>query len=166
MSTRRWVALGILILLLLGAILGFRIVQQNEDSQQMRIELLEDALAPDTASQAAHDWAKAVQSRNGAWQYALMNEELRRQYLEEFEASNWVTGFSSPWVERYFVTRESVDPNGDVNFKVKFDWYTSAGYFGTNYATLKVHEYDEGIKGKTWLITYLDFSYNFDQGTR
>lgn len=163
---KHWVALGIIIALLLAAIGVFQVILQREALEQRRIELLEQALAPPTAEAAAHEWAEAVKTRNGAWQYALMNEELRNEYREEFEAANWVTGFSSPWVERYWITKEKVDPNGDVTFRIKFDWYTSAGYFGSNYAVLKVHNYDAGTKNGKWLIVYLDFSYNFDQGTR
>ena len=74
----------------------------NEENSAFRIQLLEKALAPTTADQAAQDWAQALKTRNGAWQYALLSEELRAEKLADFEMS-WVTGFSSPWVTDYEV---------------------------------------------------------------
>lgn len=155
---RKYVIWTVLIVFLLSviAVLVNHFVQR-ELLEQRRIELLEDALAPKTAEAAAYDWAEAIKTRNGAWQYALMDEELREEYLEEFESTNWVTGFSSPWVEKYEVSRESEDEEGNIMFKVKFDWYTSGGYSYSNTGTLKVGEFTDG--SEKWLITYLDFSY-------
>ena len=62
--------------------------------EQRRIELLEEALAPRTADLVAY-LGEAVKTRNGAWQYALMDENLRAQYLEEFE-SKLQPGFPVP----------------------------------------------------------------------
>ena len=92
-----------------------------------------------------------------------MDAALREQYLKEFEESNWVTGFSSPWVQKYRVTRESVDNMGNVTFQVKFDWYTSSGYAYSNIATLIASQFDKGQTNERWLITYLDFAYEPEQ---
>ncbi len=150
---------GVILLLMVVAVSAFKMVQNKDWLEQRRIELLEEALAPRTADLAAYSWAEAVKTRNGAWQYALMDENLRAQYLEEFESLNWVTGFSSPWVEKYRVTRESEDEKGNVTFKVEFDWYTSAGYAYSNTGILTVSKVPDQDK---WLITYLEFSYEPD----
>lgn len=152
---------GISLLVLAAGVGIYRMIQNNDWLQERRIELLEDALAPRTPELGAYSWAEAIKTRNGAWQYAIMDEKLRAQYLEQFEATNWVTGFSSPWVERYRVSRESVDDKGNVTFKVTFDWYTSAGFAYTNSGTLTLSKFNDPDR---WLITYLKFSYEPDEG--
>ncbi|MGI5880574.1 MAG: hypothetical protein ACOX6L_08275 [Syntrophomonadaceae bacterium] len=150
---------GVIMLLLAAAVSIYKVIEHNDWLEQRRIELLEEALAPRTADLAAYSWAEAIKTRNGAWQYALMDENLRAKHLEEFEAQNWVTGFSSPWVEKYRVSRESEDEKGDVTFKVEFDWYTSSGYAYSNTGTLTVSKVPDQDK---WLITCLEFSYEPD----
>lgn len=154
----------VLLILVSSAGAAYYFVAYNSNNlDQRRIMLLEDALAPRTAEGAAYSWADAVKARNGAWQYALMDPGLRVQYRKEFEDNNWVTGFSSPWVQKYRVTRESVDDKGNVTFQVKFDWYTSAGYAYSNIATLIVSQYFKGEVNERWLISYLDFAYEPEQ---
>lgn len=161
---KKWLILaGIALLIVVATVSIYRMKQHEEWLEQRRIDLLEDALAPRTPELAAYSWAEAIKTRNGAWQYAIMDEKLRSEYLEQFEATNWVTGFSSPWVENYRVTRQSVDEQGDVTFKVEFDWYTSAGFAYSNSGTLTVSEF---IDPDRWLITYLNFSYEPDTGKR
>lgn len=154
------ILIGIILLVLVTVVSILRMIQHREWLEQRRIELLEDALAPRSADLAAYSWAEAVKTRNGAWQYALMDNNLRAQYRKEFEESNWVTGFSSPWVEKYQVSRETEDEIGNVTFKIVFDWYTSSGYAYSNTATLTVSKFTDPDK---WLITYLNFSYEPDQ---
>lgn len=149
---------GLSILLLLLIMIAYSYIQGQECKDERRIELLETALAPKTAEAAAYDWAEAIKTRNGAWQYALMNEQLKEEYLPQFEESNWVTGFSSPWVADYTVSREEDEVN-DVKFKIKFDWYTSDGYEYSNFANLTASKFGLGPDAETWLITYLDYSY-------
>lgn len=157
MKKKYFLLAGLIILLL--ALLGgiFYWGQQREASEQRRIELLETALIPRIAELNAHEWAEAIKTRNGAWQYALMDEELRSQYRKEFEDLNWVTGFSSPWVERYKVSKQSGDEK-EAEFEIQFDWYDSSGYLYTNLATLRVKNFGDDST-KKWLITYLDFNY-------
>lgn len=159
---RKWLILAGIVLLIAGAAVGiYRTVKADDWLTQRRIELLETALAPRTPDLAAYSWAEAIKTRNGAWQYAIMDDKLRAEYLAQFEESNWVTGFSSPWVETYRVIRESVDENGNVTFKVEFDWYTSAGYAYSNSGILTVSKFENPDR---WLLTYLKFSYEPDKG--
>lgn len=158
---RKFILFSLLTVLVLGILGGFICYREksNDHLQERRIELLEDALAPKTADGVAYSWAEAVKTRNGAWQYALMNDILRRQYVKEFEETNWVTGFSSPWVEKYKISRQSVDEKGSVRFQINFDWYTSSGYAYSNTASLVATRYDTGQVNERWLISFLDFQY-------
>lgn len=156
---RKFLLFSLLIVLALGSLGGFLYYREKNDQLQERIQLLEDALIPKTANGVAYSWAEAVKTRNGAWQYTLMNAILRKQYLKEFEEINWVTGFSSPWVEKYKVSRQSVDENGSVSFQIDFDWYTSSGYAYSNTAILVATRYDPGQVNELWLISFLDFEY-------
>ncbi|MGE5389741.1 MAG: hypothetical protein ACM3PE_01630 [Deltaproteobacteria bacterium] len=159
---RKWLILAGIVLLVAGAAVSiYRTVKHDDWLTERRIELLEAALAPRTPDLAAYSWAEAIKTRNGAWQYAIMDDNLRAEYLEQFEETNWVTGFSSPWVEKYRVIRESVDEKGNVTFKVEFDWYTSAGYAYSNSGTLTVSKFEDPER---WLLTYLKFSYEPDTG--
>ncbi|HWP96741.1 MAG TPA: hypothetical protein VN426_07810 [Syntrophomonadaceae bacterium] len=158
---RMWV-ISLLVLAILGGF-GYRTIQQNGKLEQMRIRLLEDALAPTTAEGAAYSWAEAVKERNGAWQYAVMDDRLRLQHRKEFESSNWVTGFSSPWVENYQVIRQTQDDEGNISFKVVFDWYTSSGFAYSNSGTLVVSAFDKGTPNERWLLTSLEYSYEPEQ---
>lgn len=158
---RRFLLFTLLAVLVFGTVGGIYYYRENKNNrlQERRIQLLENALAPKTADGVAYSWAEAVKTRNGAWQYAIMNDTLRKQYLKEFEESNWVTGFSSPWVEKYKVIRQSVDEKGSVSFQINFDWYTSSGYAYSNTAVLVASRYDQGQVNERWLISFLDFEY-------
>ncbi len=152
----------LLLLVSFGIVVYFLKFDQN-DTEQRRIQLLQEALAPKTSEGAAFSWADAVKNRNGAWQYALMDTALGQQYLKTFEDNNWVTGFSSPWVQKYRITRDSVDDKGNVTFQVKFDWYTSSGYAYSSIASLMASSFNKSEVNEHWLITYLDFSYEPDR---
>lgn len=82
---------------------------------ERRLELLEKALAPATPRAAVEEWARGVQTRNGALQYALLSPELRQQKYADFVSLEWVTGASSPWVEKYGVVNKEVSLPGGGN---------------------------------------------------
>lgn len=158
---RKLILAVLVIFLALGSLGGVLYYRDNKNSQlqERRIQLLEKALAPKTADGAAYSWAEAVKTRNGAWQYSLMNDILRRQYLKEFEEIGWVTGFSSPWVEKYKINRQPTNDKGAINFQIDFDWYTSSGYAYSNTAILIATRYDTAQTNEHWLISFLDFEY-------
>lgn len=51
----------------------------------------------------ASQWARAIQNRDGHAQYDLLTAELQAEVKEYYEAANWVTGVSSPWVNSWAV---------------------------------------------------------------
>lgn len=148
-------AIGLLCLILWGT--SWLLSHQQLQGYVRRVELLEDALAPGLPRLAANNWAEAVKQRNGAWQYALLSKYLQDKYREHFEKLNWVTGTSSPWVDNYEVARISENPVGNIKYQVKFNWYTSAGYFGSSVAELWVAAKDKG-KERVWYIRKIKYS--------
>lgn len=157
MSKKTWLSLAaILLLIALGGTYGV-LDRRGDKLQERRIELLQNALAPKTPEGVAYSWAEAVKTRNGAWQYALMDNAMRKQNFQGFREVGWVTGVSSPWVQKYKVIRQAVDSQGNVTFQIKFDWYTSSGFAYSNNAVLVAGLYDRGQSNERWLISYLDF---------
>ncbi|ATY84832.1 hypothetical protein CVV65_07785 [Kyrpidia spormannii] len=102
-----------------------RLDAPQSDASNRRIALLEQALAPDTAEQAVQTWARGVQTRNGALQYAVLAPALREQRKAEFEQVGWVTGVSSPWVKEFRIDQGTQNADGTRTFPVQFDWRTS-----------------------------------------
>lgn len=117
------------------------------NDQSIQISNLERALAPETALDAANSWAEGIQTRNGAWQYAVMTPELRKASYDDFVAFNWVTGTSSPWVKSFEVTEQGKQGDQDARYSVRFTWTdsTNSTTSSTQYVTVKK------IDG-TWLV--------------
>ena len=64
------------------------------EAQNQQVQLLQQALAPDSADEAVQTWAKSVQSRNGAAQYAVLSSALQGETAQTYKDLNWVTGLS------------------------------------------------------------------------
>lgn len=112
-------------------------------SLQRRIELMQDALSPAAPEKAAEEWAKGVKERNGALQYALLSPELKEQRRSDYESCGWVTGTSSPWVERYEITKETENIDGAWEFRIRFALATSTGPAGSSVSRVIVRQYDQ-----------------------
>lgn len=89
-------------------------------------DALEEIVVPGTPEEAVAIWARGVDERNAAIQYAVMSPELRAQNISTFDELNWVTGVSSPWVEDYQLTNKKLRPDGAYEFDAKFHMRTSA----------------------------------------
>lgn len=98
---------------------------QQTDSLRQQVRMLESALAAKTPQDAVELWAKAVQTRNGALEYGILSPRLKELKRASFEAANWVTGISSPWLERYMIHPGKVNADGSQTFEVQFDYRTS-----------------------------------------
>jgi len=92
---------------------------------KQQIHMLERAVGAKTPEKAIETWAEAVKTRNGALQYAMIYPDKRASHLKMFEECNWVTGTSSPWMERYRIDKGTKKSNGSYEFKVQFDYRTS-----------------------------------------
>lgn len=117
-----------------------------------QLSLLQSALAPETAKEAAESWGKAISMRNGAFQYALFTQELKEKAEPYFKQEGWVTGGSSPWVETWEVTGEKKRGDATYEYTVTFALASSTGYFGKESATITV----KNVK-RNWYIDKVIF---------
>lgn len=72
-------------------------------STERQVQLLQNALAPSTPRSAADTWAKSIQTRNGALQFAILTPQLQKRMKYEYVSWNWSPGASSPWIEKYSI---------------------------------------------------------------
>ncbi|HBX23321.1 MAG TPA: hypothetical protein DEF34_06815 [Desulfotomaculum sp.] len=100
---------------------------------------LEEAVAAKDAVTAAETWAQGVKTRNGALQYAVMTPELQKEWYQKFAESNWSTGTSSPWVEKYEVIEKSIINNEAIKYEVVFTYTdsTQSTFSMREYVTVK-----------------------------
>lgn len=108
-----------------GAARSVEVTSPGADSTQRQIELLQRAVAAKKPEEAVETWAKGVQSRNGALQYAMLSERLKELQRKSMEAAGWVTGTSSPWLERYKISEAQLNGDGSRTFRVQFDYRSS-----------------------------------------
>ncbi|PLR73660.1 hypothetical protein [Bacillus sp. UMB0728] len=120
---------------------------QKADSTNLQIKLLEEALAPVSAKDAAGKWSKALANRNGAAQNALFTPALKKKYKSYFESYGWVTGGSSPWVSSHKVTKEKKLSSTAYEYTIHFSLVSSSGKHGSENAVISVKK-----SGSTWLI--------------
>ena len=128
--------------------------------QQRRIMLLEHALAPQTAQEAALTWAKGVKTRNGALQFAVLSGELRSKKATEYTNLNWVTGASSPWVSSYKISNQK-QVGKAWQFEIQYQLMTSGGSAGTQRDRIQVTQFQgNDTQSPGWYITQVSSSYN------
>ena len=121
------------------------------NDQSSQISNLERALAPKSSLEAANAWAEAVQTRNGAWEYAIMTPELRKASYDDLSSMGWMEGASSPWVKSFAVKEAGKPDEGVLRYAVTFTWTdsTNAMYDSTQYITVKNTE-------GTWLVDAIE----------
>ncbi len=104
-------------------------------------------------NEAAQLWGKGVQDRNGALQYAVMSDELKKTYKETLDKNNptWVTGVSSPWVEKYAILQSTKASKDEYSVVMEFSLATSAGSEGKHLATLSIFR-----DGRYWVINNVE----------
>lgn len=120
--------------------------QQNKLEERLR--MLEQAIVPTTPEETVNTWAKAVQIRNGALQYALGTQDVKESLKMTLEHYHWVTGGSSPWVETYkIVSMEEVNQI-EKKYIIEFGLVTSTGFFKKDRAVIGVIK-----QGNQWFIS-------------
>ena len=129
---------------------------ENEETgptgpEEMRVTLLEKALQPHDPLTTAKAWAEAIKTRNGAWQYALLSPELQEECYGRFMEMNWITGTSSPWVDKYEVTERYRVDEELYRFAVEFTYTdsTKATFITKEYITVRKYE-------EAWLVAKVE----------
>lgn len=117
-------------------------------------EFVED-YNPQKPEDVAQLWAKGVKTRNGAVQYAALSKPLKEKFKELMDKrESWVTGFSSPWIESYNITKEKVNES-TWKYNISFKAVTSAPDTYIWHATLIVSKEND-----KWRI--IDIQKDFD----
>ncbi|WED42778.1 hypothetical protein [Legionella cardiaca] len=98
----------------------------QSESDAARIFMLEKALAPKTPGDVASKFAQANKDRNGAVQFMLFSDQLKKQYKENWPS--WVSGTSSPWITSYTIKKMTQSKNS-AKFVIIYQWATSSGPF-------------------------------------
>ncbi|MGL5742945.1 MAG: hypothetical protein ACRCXC_10630 [Legionella sp.] len=96
------------------------------ESDAARIMMLEKALAPQKIDEVADLFAKANKDRNGAVQFMLFSDQLKRKYKNRWPY--WVSGVSSPWITSYTIKKAAQSKNS-WRFRITYQWATAAGAF-------------------------------------
>jgi hypothetical protein len=89
---------------------------------------------------AAKVWSDGLQKRSAALQYAVMSREMKAAYAKQLENTfpNWVTGVSSPWVNKVRIIRSEHPESSTYVFDMKVSTATSTGPAGEYSALLTV----------------------------
>lgn len=91
----------------------------NKDGYENNFDrLVRDFQFPSSEEEAIEMFAEAIKSRNGAVQYGLLSDELRREEYSMLNELSFVTGTSSPWVDSYKITK-TVDNKYRIDFTLK-----------------------------------------------
>lgn len=117
-------------------------------SAQADASPVKDALPPEKTSNEDSDevtalvkaWAEAVRMRDGRVQYEFYTQALKETFLDDYEALDWVTGTSSPWVDDYDIELTS---DGAV---VTFHYMTSTGPAGSEIVNLEFGKEKGAVK--------------------
>jgi hypothetical protein len=99
---------------------------------------------------AAAQWARAIQDRDGRAQYELLSTELQPEFYDYYDAGNWVTGISSPWVNSWTI---EILGSSAVVF---YENMTSTGFAGYTIDNLSFSEENGQLK-----ISSIDGFNNF-----
>lgn len=95
------------------------------ESLQFRMDLLHQALAPDTPEEAIQLYAEGLKTRNGALELAAMSPELRKKKEDQYKKMHWITGTSSPWIEQIRMSEGTENPDGTYTYHLQLYWRTS-----------------------------------------
>lgn len=120
-------------------------------SLQRQVSLFREALAPKFPKEAVETWARGVKARNGAIQFAVLSVELREKQQVKFEALNWVTGTSSPWVSQFTINNEEKHSEDEWKYEIQFELATSTGKAGTYQVEVVVKKYADN-----WYIAQIN----------
>lgn len=120
-----------------------RSVSNGVTSLQRQVELLQEAFTSQTPEEAVDKWASSVKGRNGAVQFAILSPELKEKLHTKYEEMMWVTGTSSPWVNRFTISDEQKISEEERKYNVQFELATSTGSAGNYKVEVIVKKYSD-----------------------
>lgn len=114
-----------------------------EVDEETAVEIAK-SLVPKTAAikmnTIAAKWAHEIQNRDGRAQYELLSAKLQSEFYDYYDAVNWVTGMSSPWVNGFVI---EITGNSAV---VLYECRTSMGFAGYSIDILSYAEENGELK--------------------
>ncbi len=134
-----WLMLVITALALCGCASGPREAAERDDAIKARLLMKAmDDVGVCRPEQAVDVWIQGLIKRSAAMQYAVMDDNLRKEYAASLEktAPNWVTGTSSPWVSGYAIGRVTETAQGQQLYTISVMTETSTGPAGEYLAVL------------------------------
>lgn len=101
---------------------------------------------PATGKDAAEYWADTLAQRDGAARFAILSDDLKKMEYQDYKASNWVIGYSSPWVVSYTVRQEDeTDAGTEYRIDYLFSDSTRSKYEGSETITVRQ-------SGENWVV--------------
>ncbi|HEX2985260.1 MAG TPA: M56 family metallopeptidase [Caproiciproducens sp.] len=127
---------------------GYPSFTQVQGSNYAQVQKTPPILLPvRTAQETANLWARALENRNGAFRFAVLNDDLRAAESDAYQKISWVIGGSSPWVVSYRVTPVSqASDSAEYRISYLLADSTKSLYESTENISLKNY-------GGVWLVT-------------
>ncbi|TCZ77804.1 hypothetical protein E0485_10030 [Paenibacillus albiflavus] len=116
------------------------ILSSDNQSLAKQVKLLQQTILASTPEEAVQKYAEGVKTRNGAVQYAMLTPGLQDQKKSTFEEMSWVTGVSSPWVEKYTIDKGTQISEGQWKFKITYAYNTAKNESSTEEALVTVNK--------------------------
>lgn len=105
----------------------------NMDQAKAQIKFFRqaiDELGALSPEQVVKIWAKAEETRNGVYHYAVACDDLKSNIIKEWgkpEENFWIIGGSSPWLDKYDIVGSKKINDSTYEVTIKYYWTTSAG---------------------------------------
>lgn len=115
---------------------------------------VQNTLPTKDAQGVATLWAEALKQREGAFRFALLDNDLKNQEGKKYKAQNWVIGGSSPWIVCYTVNQKNKIDNCTYVYTINYILTDSTGAKYGSCETITIKGY-----GPYWFVSAHD---NYD----
>lgn len=126
------------------------------DKYEVRNQLLMEAMneiGVCSPEKAAEVWGNGLEIRSAAIQYSVMTQKLKSEYAQQLEESspNWITGMSSPWIQKFEIIKTAKPDENNYIFHLTFFTQSSTGLNGNHKAVITIIQ-----EGEFWRISKID----------
>lgn len=125
--------------------------------QKAQINQFLNGLQAETPKQAVEFWIQGVKARSGSVQYATLSPSLQEETRDQFEEAYWVTGGSSPWINKVVFTKEEKASDSKVAISIQYDLVSSNWSWDQGQKEFFVEKNPDTF---TWSITDITTKYN------